>query len=57
MSNPTDKPSPFKLNGTRIGIIAMLLLAIVTIIAATLGGGVNQYEALKEGAQQQTGTN
>lgn len=47
--------SPWKLNRTRIMIVAMVLLALVTILGATLGGGLNTYEHLKEGAADQSG--
>lgn len=53
MSDKTPPTGPWQLNRTRIIIILMVLLALATILGSTLGGGLNTYEHLKEGAADQ----
>jgi hypothetical protein len=57
MSDNTPPPSPWKLNRTRIAIIAMVALAIAIILGSTLGGSLTGYEKLKEGATEQMPAN
>ncbi len=46
---PETKPSPFKLNPTRIFILAMGALVLLITISMMMGG-LGQYQALREAA-------
>ena len=46
---PETKPSPFKLNPTRIFILGMGALILLITISMMMGG-LGQYQALREAA-------
>jgi hypothetical protein len=48
-----DSIGRWQLNRTRIIIIAMVVLALVTILGSTIGGSMSSYEQLKEGTSAQ----
>lgn len=56
MTPPAPKPdNPLRLNRSRIVILLLVALAAVSIIGA-LSGGLEGYQQLREGTQQQSGT-
>jgi hypothetical protein len=50
-----DSIGRWQLNRTRIVIVLMVVLALATILGATLGGSLTGYEKIKEGASDQVG--